>query len=189
MLNQFELEGYMFENRNDYIKAKKDLEVITYIRNNSDLNNTTLVLKIYNRLVDKGTFQTIIGYVFLNELQQKMLNDRLIPKDKVRPIQIKQVKPVKVKVQEENRCEEAKQADNFKMLYEKERAKKISTKIVIAFLLCTIIGMLVTAQLTPYSLFTNYEEKIVDKYENWQAQLEQKERELDQREQALIEKK
>ena len=190
MNNRFELEGYVFQNRNDFAKAKKELEAIAYIRSNSDLNNATLVLKIYDKLLDKGTFQTVVGYMFLKELRQTILEDSTISKGKVRSIPIKYSEPAKIKEKEneEDRCAEAKRADMFQALYEKEKAKKISTKIVIGFLVCIIIGMLVAAQFTPYSLFTNYEDKIVNKYENWQKDLEQKEAELEQREQALLDK-
>ncbi len=188
--NQFELEGYLFKNRNDFVKAKKEVEAITYIRSNSDLKNATLALKIYDKLLDKGTLQTVIGYVFLKELQQTILMDSTISKEKVRSIPIKVVESVKIKEKEkeENRFDEAKRADKFQELYEKEKVKKTSSKIVIGFLVCIIIGMLLVAQFTPYSIFTNYEDKIVNKYENWQKDLEQKQTELDQREKDLLDK-
>ncbi|MFA9466874.1 MAG: hypothetical protein ACERKN_21680 [Velocimicrobium sp.] len=188
MANQFELDGYIFQNQTDYKKAKKELEAITYIKSNSDLTNARLILKIYNKLLDKGTFQTVIGYVFLKELQQKIREDNSISKEKIRSVKIKDVEKIVVKEKEINRFEEAKRAETYQALYEKERTKKISTKIVIIFLTCIIIGMFLVAQLTPYSIFTNYEDKIVNKYENWQQELEQKEADLDKREAALIEK-
>jgi len=186
--NRFELDGFVFQNRNEFAKAKKELEAIAYIRSNSDLNNATLVLKIYDKLLDKGTFQTVVGYMFLKELRETILEDSTISKGKVRSIPIKFSEPAKIREKEEDRCAEAKRADMFQELYEKEKVKKISTKIVIGFLVCIIIGMLVAAQFTPYSLFTNYEDKIINKYENWQKDLEQKEAQLEQREQALLDK-
>jgi len=188
--NQLELEGYLFKNRNDFVKAKKEVEAITYIRSNSDLKNATLALKIYDKLLDKGTLQTVVGYVFLKELQQTILMDSTISKEKVRSIPIKVVESVKIKEKEkeENRFDEAKRADKFQELYENEKVKKTSSKIVIGFLVCIIIGMLLVAQFTPYSIFTNYEDKIVNKYENWQNDLEQKQIELEQREKNLLDK-
>lgn len=188
MFHQFELEGYLFQNQEEYEKAKKELVVTTYIRSNSNLENTTLSLKAYHKFVEKASFQTVIGYSFLKELQDKIKKDNSIPQNKIPAIPIKEVKPEKRKKTGESRFEEAKRAERFQMLYEKEKAKKISTRIIIGFLICIIMGMLLVAQFTPYSIFTNYEEKIIDKYENWQVELEQREAQLNQREQAILEK-
>lgn len=184
MVGKYEVEGFAFDDREEYNKAKKEAEAIHYIRKNTDFDNIPLVKKMYDKLVEKGTFQTVVGYAFLKEIQQLLKSNSKESGTEPKLIPVRQM--IKTVRQEAKlQSEEAKQAERYKELYEKEKTKKTGLKITIFFLAVAIAGMFLVAQLTPYTVFSNYEEKIVDKYETWQENLEEKEKELNEREKAL----
>ena len=79
--------------------------------------------------------------------------------------------------------------NKYKNLYENALTGRLITKIVIGFLIVIIIGMnIISYQTNNSSLFLNYEDQVINKYEDWQTTLEEKEKALEQREQALEEK-
>ncbi|MEG2440332.1 MAG: hypothetical protein RSB37_02370, partial [Acetivibrio sp.] len=183
MKGNFELNGYIFNNRSDYEKAKKEAEAISYISMNSDLKNSVLAKKIYEKLLDKGTFQTVIGYTFLSDLRKNIMESEKLEEGMLRCIPVKYPEPPKTEIKKETPSEEAKRGEQYRELYEKEKKKKGTLKIVLVFLVIMIVGMFAVAQFTPYTIFTNYETKIINQYEDWQNRLEEKEAELNEREQ------
>lgn len=79
-----------------------------------------------------------------------------------------------------------------KLAYENERAGRIIRNIVIVFLVVIICAMMFITYNSKYSVFTyftdyetNMENELVDKYQEWRNQLEEKEKELNEREKAL----
>ncbi len=185
MDNKLVLDGYVFADVKEYEKAKKEKEAIDYFLSNSDLNNVQLIFKLYNKLLDKGTFQTIIGYNFLKSLQERLQAGKDIPPKDIRPIYVHPRQVIKKEIKSFEADQEEKKWKATQEQHDGLKNKVVRMRIMIAFMAIIIIGMIVIAQMTPYSLFTNYEEKIVDQYQNWQVQLEQKEAELNERENAL----
>ena len=52
-------------------------------------------------------------------------------------------------------------------------------------MLAIIIGMFIINQTSNHPTILNYEEKIIDKYAQWEEQLDQREQELNERERQL----
>lgn len=171
--------AYVFEEESQYKRAKKESDIIEYVKQHSDMENSELVRHIYDQALDKNTFQTAAGYAFMAELRQLLLESGTVSEEELRPIIIKgqgrQKAPTK----------DALEAKQYKDLYEKEKTGKRCYWIVIGFLAAIIAGMLLMAQFTPNSIFTNYRQKIENDYEAWQADLEQKEAQLREREEQL----
>lgn len=189
MAGKYELEGYIFYDREEFNKAKKEAEAIGYIQSNTDFSNMTLVRKMYDKLVDKGTFQTIVGYTFLKGVQDLLKEEESPGNGKVKGIPVKKIDVKYTEREPASLSDEAKKAQRYQDLYEKEKTKRTSLKVAIFFLVGIIAAMFAVAQLTPYTLFSNYEEKIVNQYEDWQERLETKEAELNEKEEQLKDKK
>lgn len=185
MNGKFQFNGYVFSRSEDCDKAKKEQEAIDYIRANTDLSNAVLVLKIYDRLLSKSTFKTIVGYEFLWELKEILKKDTSIKDDQIKSIPIKAQSLAKTEVKEEKTVVEPIQDDKLLKMYEKEKTSKIRLRVMVVFLFCIIMGMLAVVRFTPYSVFTDYEEKIINQYEKWQEELDAREAELNKRETAL----
>ncbi|MSS63789.1 hypothetical protein [Velocimicrobium porci] len=182
--NKFIIDGYVFETSKDYESARKEKEAIEYVKSKSDMRNPQLVYKIYNQLIDKGTFKTVIGYEFLRELQKFSIENGIVAKDRIRNITVKKQDIIK-KVAPENPSEVAKRAEEYKEKYELEKAGKIGYRITIGVLAAVIAVMLFITYRTPYSIFTNYENKIINKYEHWEKELSEREKKIEEQEKKL----
>lgn len=182
--SKFIIDGYMFETSKDYENALKEKQAIEHMKLNSDLRNPQVSYKAYNQLVDKGTFKTVIGYEFLRELQKYAIENGTVTKDKIRNITVRKQDVIK-KVAPDNPSDEAKKAMEYKQKLELEKAGKTSYKIIIAVLSAIIVLILIITYKTPYSIFTNYENKIIDKYEDWEKELSEREDNIKEQEKKL----
>lgn len=189
MADKYVLNGFAYAGQKEYEKAKKEQEVVDYICSNTNLEDDQVLYQLYEKLLNKGTLQTMVGYQFLWELRATVLKRKIVPEDQIRSIPI--VLPLggesgrEAPKKRDGTAQSLGAAERYQVLYEKEKTGKTSLKIVIGFLAATIVGMILVAQFTPYSIFTNYENKIVNQYEEWQTQLEKREAAVEEKEQQL----
>ena len=180
------IKDYEFQGKAEYETAKKEAETVEYIKANMNFSNEENVLKVYNKLLDKENFRTIIGYEFLLTLRRHMIKNKMLPEENVRPIPIYKIIGAKKEKKEKVEISDyEKEMKRYQLLYENLKAKRTSSKIIIAFLALIIAGMLAITFFSDNSVISNYENKIINKYENWQQQLETKEKELNEREKNL----
>lgn len=193
MGKKYTIEGYVFQNASDYERAMKERETIAYLSANTDMTNMKDVYKIYKLSVEKKSFQTIFGLVFLEELRNRLLGSETVTEDLLEPIptgRILTVSTAKTSAGGTDRRE----LNKYKEAYQKAKSGSVIKNFLIAVLLMVVGVMLFITSKNQYSIFTyftNYEEnirnEIVNEYEDWQHQLEDKERELEQREERLSE--
>lgn len=162
-----ELDGYVFLNKRDFVKAGKEKEAVEHMKSSVDWKNPSIAYKLYNKILDKNSFSTIIGVDFLRELREIIVTSGINTKEGLRPIPVKK-QEVKV--------------DEYREIYENKRVSGWIKNIIIAFLLVIIAGMLTVAYFTPYSIFTDYENKIKDKYSAWEQELSEREAALEEQE-------
>jgi hypothetical protein len=155
-----ELEDYVFSNKRDFVKATKEKEVVDHMKATVHWKNPTVAYKLYNRILDKNSFTTIIGIDFLKELREIIVTSGVSTKEGLRPIPVKK-QEVKV--------------DEYQERYENALVTRRIERIAIGFLSLIIVGMLVVAYFTPYNVFSNYEEKIRNEYSEWEQQLNERE--------------
>ncbi len=182
---KFIIDGFEFQTRSDYMKAKKEQEAVLYMKEKSEWELPKVALKIYNKLLDNNTFHTIIGYEFLKDLRRIVISGNVIEENYLRNIVIPDLENGK----NPSSFQHTDEAKKYKELYENALSGRLITKIIIGFLIVIIIGMnVITYQRNNSSVLSNYEEQIVNKYEDWQTSLEKKEKDLEQREQAIEER-
>jgi hypothetical protein len=183
---EYILDGFLFENRQQYDRAKKEKETIAYLTANTDSSDMTALLKVYNRSVEKGSFRTIIGQQYLYNLKRRLEGSGIVDKDTLSPIKVSQTVPGEKKnTSGQTKGTGNQQAARYKALYENEVANRKVKNIIIFFLILIIAGMIaitVTSRYTVYTYFTDYKTKIrnevEDELEDWQNDLEQREQEL-----------
>lgn len=174
------IKGYQFFTYQEYEKAAKELETVTYIKAKLNLNDMNQVLKVYNGMIEKNMFYTMIGYEFLKQLRVLLVKNQVIDESILKPIPIQNIVTANTK---EKKAEIA--AEKYKTLYEGLQGKRDSSKIIIGILIL-MIGIMGAVTVYNNKNNTNYnEEKLIDKYESWQQQLEEKEQELEERETIL----
>lgn len=165
--NKRELDGYAFVSKRDFVKAEKEKGIVEQMKSGLDWRNPSVAYKLYNKILDKNSFNTIIGIDFLRELRDTIVKSGINTEEGLRPIPVKK-QEVKV--------------DEYQERYEGMKVANRIKKIVIAFLVLTIAGMLGVSYFAPYSIFSNYEEKIKDQYSAWEEELSEREAALKEKE-------
>lgn len=161
-------QGFTFRSEAELAEAKKEAEVVAYIRGQADLSNVKTVVKLYNRLIEKGTLGTELGISFLKELRSRALDSGVVAESSLEPLPEAEKKEVK----------EPKTVSKDRKLMElyRERSKNLTYVVII---LCVVIGVLFAIRLFgTASPFVDYEQKVLDEYAGWKEELTEKEEEL-----------
>ena len=188
--SKYTIGDYSFSNKADYERAAKEKETISYIVANTNMADMKSVLKVYNKSVEKKSFQTVLGLEFVKNMRKSLINSGIVADDTIQPVPVPAAGGSRVK-QADNSIA-AGMAEKYKLAYENERAGRIIRNMVIAFLILIIGAMMFITYNSKYSVFTYFtdykagmEDELVDKYQEWSNQLKEKERELNEREKAL----
>ncbi len=179
---EYKVSGYNFEDSNDYKEAKRELETVEYIKANTDLNDINKVLKLYIKLVERKTLRTIIGIAFMNELRDKILSAGIITDSNLPNIWVeKPNNPIRVY---NNNLEHEQEKAHLAMI-EDYRIKLKNSRIISMFLIVIIVVMFLISIFMDKSMYSIYENKVIDQYEAWQQDLDAREKALEERENAL----
>ena len=177
--------GYFeFESRESYEQAKKETEKIQKILEKTDISNPKIALKLYNKADSGKIFSTISGYFFLLELRQQILESGLVSERALAPIPIKEPHERKKDVIAGPSTLEKR----YLSLYEGQKLLNKKLKITILGFVILIIGFVFINFRFEYSIFTyftnykaNMDEELIDKYEKWESDLQERENKLEQR--------
>lgn len=188
--SKYTISDYSFSNKNDYERALKEKETISYIVANTNMADMKSVLKVYNRAVEKKSFQTVLGLEFVKNMRKNLINSGIVSSDTIQTVPVPPVTGAKPKPAGESLV--AGMAEKYKLAYENERAGRTIRNMAIVFLIVIIGIMTFITYNSKYSVFTyftdyktNMENELVDKYQDWKNQLEAKEKELNEREKAI----
>lgn len=183
--NDQKIAGYYFADAHTYKEAKREEETVAYIRANTDLTDMNKTLKLYHKLVERKTLNTIIGYEFLKELQDRIIGGGIVTADSLPPIRIehdeKQIKVYSGKIHQEAEQRHIEIVEDYKI-------KLRNSRIISGFLIAIVIAMILISIFSDRNIFVNYENQVIDKYSAWEEQLDAREKALDDREKE-IEKK
>ena len=185
-MDEWNIDGFLFQDRKEYENALKEKDTITVLKNKVNLQDGKNALKVYNRFVKEDTFRTIYGFHFLAELRESLIESGFVTEDMLAPISVQERKaslpPVKKKKKQEDFPEEGK----YEQLYKDGKANIKKFKIAIVALVVILVAMFVITIKSQYSVFTYFtdyktkmEEELVNKYETWEKELDQREAELD----------
>ncbi len=190
----YQVDGFIYEAREDARKAKKEADGIAYIREQTRLNNPEVVLKLYNKLLDERIFETEVGIGFLRELQQLLRTSPYMEDKEIRPIPI-QGKTDEVRVEQERI---AARERTRKRRLQKERKEKNGLKgegLLGRFWLSLAINIVCVAIIAGMFIITyasgksttilNYKNAVIDEYEAWEQDLKNREEELSEWESEL----
>lgn len=171
-------QGFTFGSEAELAEAKKEAEVVAYIRSQADLGNVKTVIKLYNRLIEKGTLVTTLGIAFLQELRSRALESGMVAESSLRELP-EAVKPEKLQ------AEKKPSKDRKLMEYYKEKSKRLTFTVVV---LCIVIVILFAIRLFgTASPFTDYEQKVLNEYAGFKEELTEREEQLHQWENTLTE--
>lgn len=182
----YNVGGYSFKSKETAKEAKSELNAIKYVSAKTDTRDPKQVYLLYNKLLDKELFRTLIGMEYLKDLQQRLYDSEEIPNDKIRPI------PVKYEMQDMldgKREVTVLRGRVSKLEKSRDRYKDYFAKMIIVnvVLVIVIVAMIIIMSTSSNPTVLNYEQKLQDKYAGWQEELESWEDELKDREKILKE--
>ena len=131
---EYKLQGYCFTDVEEYREAKREAESIDYIRAKTDLEDLNKVTKLYYKLVDKQTFQSVIGYEFLKELQDKILDGGISTSDTIPWIKVSRRSSASV-IQPDGNGKYQKLAEEYRIRHRNSRIINIFMSVIIAAML------------------------------------------------------
>lgn len=174
--------GFCFMDAKEFKEAKREAESIEYIKANTDLNDRNKALKLYHKLVDRKTFKSIIGYVFLKELQNKILQDGIVTPDNLPNIIVE--KNAKIPKAYANTLEMEK-VERHKEILENYRIRHRNARIINFFLVVIIIAMIAISLFRDRTVFVEFENQVIDKYASWEEELQERENALKEKEEQV----
>lgn len=185
--------GFEFESEEMAASAEKELQAVNYVKSQTKMDDPGVVLKVYTALVNQKSFSTPVGLSFLEDLQEYLYGIPYIDKADIPLIPItdymgkKDKEKAKEKTKPEpqgtavDKSQPVKESGKYKTLFH------VSLFFAIVFLII-IGGMFTITYLSGNNVnIINYENEIIDKYEAWEQELQDREDELKKRESELNE--
>lgn len=208
-----ELAGYDFVSEEQRQQAEKELDAIHYIQQNIDPEQPGMVLEIYRQILDQQLLHTPVGQDFLMSLYDYLMQTPLLEGMEIpAPPQLQSSMEIPIPEKPEPA---AKRGSGKKIvlpidlpdesLRDKVRQKGVEAQVlrqaqarerklktrcqrlwfVIVVELLIIAAMFGISLTSGSTTILNYENKIINKYELWEQELEEREAAVLEREQAL----
>lgn len=189
------IDGFKFSSKKEYERACKEKETIEYIVANTNMSDMKAVLKVYNKAVDKKSFQTVIGLEFVQNMRKRLISSGIVTEKQIANVPIIQKKVEAGSKVSIDKDVAVKNMEKYKNAYEAEKAGRKIRNMAIAFLTVLLIAVIIITVKSKYSVFTyftdyelNMENELIDKYEKWEQTLSDKEKILDKKEKELEQK-
>lgn len=164
----FVVSGYVFTDEETAKKAEKEIAGVAYTRNKLDMDNPGAVLAVYNKIIRSKMFSTPVGYEYLTELRKYLKASPNVDDGEILEIDFT---PVIVRENTEKELKDTAGGDQIDRL----RGGLVTSLIVNVILILAIIAMIVLVQKSDVPTILDYENKLIDRYEEWQKSLEERE--------------
>lgn len=172
------IEGFYFEDETVARQAMREYMYIGKMQEKVSMLKPNDLKDFYHKLIDKHIFSTQVGLTYLYEIRSALIENYQFEDEDLEHIVIPMVKqevPVESVVAVSTASEEIMTLKRTKILL----------FAAVGILICVIIGFFVIIATNENIGYINTENKILNKYSQWQEELDAREQALDEREQAL----
>lgn len=176
--NTYIVAGYEFETEGDANEASREEQNILHLKSKVDFTNTESMKALYQRLVDKQVFKTPVGLQFLAEFRDYLVGEAHVPEEEVPSVKVEHKRGM-TRLQKE-------QLEYLQVENEQLKNRRKYYFITIGILAAIIVVMLAIAALNPNVGYINTENKILNRYAEWEERLTERERKLNEREAELL---
>lgn len=185
--SDYVVDGYYFRTKETALEAQNELNAIKYVSMKTDLKDPKQVYLLYNKLLEKELFKTIVGIGYLKKLQDFLYVSDEIPNDKIQLISVDYELQELLKGRRE--ITRNKSVIN-KLKKEKKKYNDMFIKaIIVNVVLVAVIAFMIIITLTSKNPnIIDYENKLQNKYSTWQEELESQEESIKEREEELYKK-
>lgn len=175
-----EAEGFLFLNGADASLAEKEKKQIEYLNKKLDYQKPEQILQVMQTLINERTFKTPVGVLYLKQLQDFLLNNKTIEKERIPFVPVDYVcdptapeKRVELKsVRQVARRREEIQKSNHRI--------SIILNVVLTI---AIILMFWLATRSDTMNMINYKTVLENRYAEWEQELMEREQEIREKEQ------
>jgi len=165
------VDGYLFSTEKEAKIAQKELQGIIYLQKNNDMKDLKVVKQIYQKILKQGLFKTAVGINYLKQLQNFIISKE--GQDDILPIPVGDRDDSLAKNTSMRERKAYLELDDVGWKYRKRFRLAV---IVIGVLSACVVFMMIVASTTNQPNILNYEEKLIDKYEHWEQELEEREK-------------
>ena len=182
------INGFVFTDEAEAEQAKKEAQGIHYVEERADMHHPETVLEIYNKMVKQELFETAVGYTYLKELQEYLIQNLAINNRDILPISVTHPM-LEESLRKKLRISAKKESNEKKMLKKSDgyRKKYEITLFISVILAVSMIGMFIIASTSNSPTIINYENKLIDKYAAWEQELDEREAALNEHEHTMEE--
>lgn len=187
----YEAGGFAFSDEKMMEKAVKEKEGIRYIKKSADMKNPQMIYELYCQIVRQRIFETPVGFAFLYDLQEYLKTNPSILNEDIPSIPVTGYRQTASGgAGGQGRPKEAVKTKT-KVIHKKieknvDYKPWFRTSVTISvILLLIVIGMFVVTATSGNINIINYENALIEKYENWETQLNEREERLMEREKEL----
>lgn len=171
--NKLMVDGYMFGSLAEADLARSEIVKIKKINNDFKGKSASDMLELYNRIIEKNIFKTIIGYNYLHELRKILRKNPAINDEDIKSVQV-----ITGSAIERN---SKKERDKILLEKNKDLREKIKCSVFVNIVLIfVIIVMFVISYKSKKFDVTAYEQQIQDKYSSWEESLNERESKLNE---------
>ncbi len=185
--NQYIVDGIFFSSRKEYERALKDKENIEYISAKMDLTNPRTVMKLYNRLIKKNTLTTAVGFVFLKQLYDVIALSADVDLNQVYALE--KDRYINANGSSSDYLSTVRATASQSLTANKDYNRLSNTNKILKFTVLILIGcvvaMFIFTMKADTLTYNNAKESVINEYEQWNSELTQREKELDEREETL----
>ena len=179
-----ETGGFLFYTEKDGRLAEAEQRKIAYLEARIDYTRPETILRVYDKAIQEQIFKTPVGLLYLKKLQDFLLKQPKIGKEKVQPIPLYETYTQEMAApgtDKESKARESREAQR------RERAKaglQISVFLNIMLVLAVCAVMIISLTGGRANIF-NYERVLQDKYAAWEQDLTAREKVIREKEREL----
>lgn len=179
-INENTVNGFIFMNKRDMERAKREKETIDRINETLSSNDIDAILGLYRKAVSKRYFVTPVGLSYLSQVRQYLVENGRGDELPMIP-----VIPIKPGVSEEALEEVKSELKSCNEELDKQLLIKNKLIVAVVALLVCVIGMIFIVATSDNQGFINAEEKVLNKYSAWEEDLKEREALIREKEEAL----
>lgn len=171
MNRENQVKDYLFSNTQDVLMAREELEKIEKLEPKIGQADIELLYKLYNKSIEKRSFQTPVGLEFMLKVKKILDNNPNTPGEVV-PIPLYTTFDLTTRREQEA----IQKRQQFMVKKKQDDAKKLNISIWINVILAImVIAMFVIASTGSTPNILNYENAIINKYAEWEQELRERE--------------
>ncbi len=176
MNKEYMVGDFLFQNENDANLAKQEIKKIDYLKARLDYNNPQSLLSIYKKVLTERIFRTPVGYEYLSELRQALLQSGQIPVEEIPPVVMQQTFELKMRDSYSPTKPKVKASRQRKMQWP---VISLIFNGILAILVALMFWIALSAD-NPNIL--NYEQNLINKYAAWEQELTEREQIIKEKE-------